>query len=398
MPPALASTMRAADIWPLAFLGVAGKPARAVLSALGIALGIATMVGVLGISGSSRAQLVAQIDALGTNLLTVTPNSGDPTQTATLPVTAPAMVRRIGPVLAAAAIGDVPASVYRTNRISAVDSQAITVYAADTTLLATVQGHLVAGRFLNAATARYPAVVLGADAAGALGIDRADGSIQVWLGDHWFSVAGILGRLPLAPELDRTALIGFPAARRVLHARAAPVQLYVRASPASVSAVQSVLAATAEPAAPQDVAVAVPADALIARSDAASAFQGLLLALGAVALLVGGIGITNVMVVAVLERRGEIGLRRALGARRAHIAVQFLAEAAMLAAAGGTSGALIGGFATSVYAAARHWPAVVPSSILLAAVAAALAVGCVAGLYPALRAAGLSPAEALRSS
>jgi putative ABC transport system permease protein len=388
--------MRAVDAWPLAALGLGSRPARAVLSAVGVALGIATMVAVLGISDSSRAQLVAEIDALGTNLLTVTPGQSFSGQNVTLSASAPAMVSRIGPVIAASAIGDVNASVYRNDRISAANTNAITVYAAQTNLLATLQGRLADGTFLNAATARYPAVILGADAASALGINRADGSVLVWLGSHWFSVAGILDRLPLAPELDRSALIGYPAAERLLHSRGSPAEIYVRTNPASVAAVQAVLAATADPAAPQDVAVASPIDALTARADATAAFQGLFLGLGAVALLVGGIGIANVMVISVLERRGEIGLRRALGARRSHIAAQFVTEAALLAASGGAAGAVLGGFTTTVYAAQRHWSAVVPVTVLLAAVALALAIGVLAGLYPALRAARLAPAEALR--
>jgi putative ABC transport system permease protein len=390
------SVLRARDIIPLAALGMRARPARAMLSAAGVALGIATMVAVLGISNSSRAQLVAEIDALGTNLLTVTPGQSFTGQNLTLPKTAPAMVRRIGPVLAASSIGDIHASVYRNDRIPAVNTEAVTVYSADTSLLKTLQGQMARGRFLSAATARYPAIVLGADAASALGVDRADGSVRVWLGNHWFGVIGILDRLPLAPELDRTALIGLPAAEHLLYASGHPVQIYVRTSPASIGAVQAVLPQTADPKAPQDVSVANPADALTARADATAAFGSLLLGLGAVALLVGGIGIANVMVIAVLERRGEIGLRRALGASRRHIAEQFLAEAALLAGTGGLAGALLGGFATTVYAAARHWSAVVPVPVLLAAVGVALALGAVAGLYPALRAARLAPAEALR--
>ena len=304
------------------------------------------------------------------------------------------MVARIGPVQDASAVGDVSASVYRSDWVPAANSNGITVYAAKVSLLATLQGHLVAGRFLNAATSHYPVTVLGTDAASALGIRRAGG--LVWLGGHWFAVGGIMARLPLAPELDRTALIGYPVARRLLRARAAPAEIYLRTSPASVAAVQAVLAATADPAAPQDVTVTSPADALIARAEAAAAFQGLFLGLGAVALLVGGIGIANVMVISVLERRAEIGLRRALGARRGHIAAQFVAEAALLAAAGGAAGALLGGAATAAYAAARRWSAVVPVPVLLGAVAAAVLIGVLAGLYPAGRAARLPPAEALR--
>ncbi len=388
--------LRAADIAPLAMLGAASRPARAVLSGSGIALGIATMVCVLGISSSSRAQLISEIDALGTNLLTVTPGQALSGSNLTLPKTAPAMVRRVGPVLAASAIGDVHASVYRNDHIPVVNTDAITVYWADTSLLRTLQGHPAQGRFLTAASSRFPAVVLGADAASALGVDRADGTVQLWLGNHWFSVVGILQRLPLAPELDRTALIGATVARRLLHAGGSPVQIYVRTDPATVAAVAAVLPATADPAAPQDVSVADPADALIARADASAAFQGLFLGLGAVALLVGGIGIANVMVIAVLERRGEVGLRRALGASRKHIGVQFIAEAALLATGGGAAGALIGGFATTIYAGERHWSATVPIPVLLGAVGVALVIGALAGLYPALRAARLAPAQALR--
>ena len=391
------SVLRARDVGTVAALGMRSRPGRAVLSAAGVAIGIATMVSLFGISSSSRAQLIAEIDALGTNMLTVAPApSFSSNQNPTLPRTAAAMARRIGPVLAASAIGDVHASVYRNDRIPAVNTEAITVYSADAGLLRTLQGHMARGRFLSAATSRYPAVVLGTDAAAALGIDRADGSVRVWLANRWFGVIGILDRLPLAPELDRSALIGLPVAERLLHASGHAVQMYVRTTPSEVAAVQGVLAQTVNPAEPQNVAVTNPADALTARAAAKATFQGLFLGLGAVALLVGGIGIANVMVIAVLERRSEIGLRRALGATRRHIAVQFVAEAALLAGSGGAAGALLGGFATAVYSWTRHWSAVVPVPVLLAAVGIALIIGAVAGVYPAWRAARLAPAETLR--
>lgn len=395
-PAAARSRMRPADTWPLAVAGLASRPLRALLSAVGVALGIATLVCVLGISSSSRAQLIAQIDALGTNLLTVTPAAQFSGETVTLPATAPGMIARIGPVISAAPIGEVPANVYRSDRVPAANTNAITVYSAGTNLPRAVQARLADGRFLTPATSRYPAAVLGADAAAALGIDRADGSAQVWLGNHWFTVVGILRPVALAPELDRAALIGGPIAQQLWHTASTPVEIYVRSSPASIATVQADLPYAADPAAPQDVAVTDPADALIARADAAAAFQGLFLALGGIALLVGGIGIANVMVISVLERQAEIGVRRALGARRLHIACQFAAEAVGLAGTGGAAGAVAGGFATTVYAATRHWDAVVPWPVLLAAIGLGVVIGGLAGLYPALRAASLAPAEALR--
>jgi putative ABC transport system permease protein len=379
-------------------LGLRGRPMRAALSATGVAIGVATLVAVLGISASSRAQLIAQIDALGTNLLTVTPNNGFSGQAASLPAPAPAMISRIGPVTADAATSDLATAVYRNPHIPTVNSQAITVKAVDVNLMATLQAHLWAGQFLNAATAGLPAVVLGHDASAALGIDRADGSQAVWLNSRWFDVVGILAPVALAPELDRAALIGFPVAHQLLHRQAPPTEIYVRTDPTSVGAVESVLAATADPAAPQNAAVTNPSDALTARADASAAFQSLFLSLGGIALLVGGIGIANVMVIGVLERRGEIGLRRAMGARRIHVGLQFLGEAATLSVAGGAAGALLGALAVTIYAAVRNWGTSVPPGVLAGAVGVALGVGAIGGLYPAWRAARLSPAEALRSS
>jgi putative ABC transport system permease protein len=393
------SRLRAADTWALAAGGLGGRPVRTALSAAGIALGVATVVAVLGISSSSRAQLIAEIDSLGTNLLTVTPGQAFSGPGTTLPRSAPAMIGRIGPVLSTSAVGDVGQDVhaYRNDRISSANTNGIAVYAAQESLLTTLQGRLAAGRYLDAATAHYPAVVLGALAARALGVDRADGSVDVWLGRHQFSVIGILQPLALAPELDLSALIGYPIAQRLLGADGTPAQIFVRSDPTTVAAVSSVLAATADPAAPQDVSVANPADTLVARADASAAFEGLFLALGVVALVVGGVGIANVMVISVLERRGEIGLRRALGARRVHVGTQFVTESVLLAGVGGVAGAALGAFATAAYSSARHWSTTVPLPDLGVALLAALAIGATAGVYPALRAARLSPLEALRS-
>jgi putative ABC transport system permease protein len=368
---------------------------RSALSGLGIAVGVATIVAVLGISQSSSARLIAQLDRLGTNLLTVTPTSMFPGSSTTLPVTSTSMVRRISRVEAASSIGDVHASIYRNDHIPAANTDAITVYAAMPNLLDTLQGHLARGRFLDPATDRYPTVVLGWDTALALGVDRTDGAVQLWLGRRWFTVIGVLDPVELAPELDRSALIGFPVAAAIDRRPPSPAEMYVRVDPQNVYAVGSLLPATVNPAQPENVAIARPSDALAARAYANAAFQGLFLALGGLALAVGGIGIANMMVLGVLERRSEIGLRRALGATTRHIAIQFLAEAMLIAVAGGVAGVLAGSAVTAVYASVRHWQIAIPATALLSGVAVSAAVGTLAGIYPAVRAARLTPTEAL---
>lgn len=375
--------------------GLRSRPMRVVLSALGIAIGIAAMVAVVGISSSGRAELDRQLDRLGTDLLTVSPGNDLFGDTATLPPEAPEMIERIAPVTHVSAIGSVDANVYRSDLIPKEASGGIATYATDLDLTETVGAVLSDGVWLNAATAQYPAVVLGAETAEQLGIPRAGPDVQVLIGDERFTVAGILAPVPLAPELDTAALIGWQVAEERLGFDGLPTTVYTRSTEDSVDAVRGVLAATANPAAPNEVDVSRPSDALAARAAADQAFTGLLLGLGAVALLVGGVGVANTMVISVLERRGEIGLRRALGATRGHIRSQFLAESLILALVGGSAGVLLGVAATTVFAAIQGWPTMVPLWASAGGLAATVIVGVIAGLYPAVRASKLSPTEAL---
>jgi putative ABC transport system permease protein len=392
-----ASRLSRRDLLRVGSLGLRSRRVRAGLSALGISIGIAAIVGVLGISESSKSGLLAELGRLG-NLLSVQAGQSAFGQQSELPITAEGMVSRIAPVTNVTEIAGVAnVHVYRNSYVPAIDTNGISVTATDASLPATLGARLAHGTFLNAATARYPAVVLGAEAANLLGIHDLSSPRQVWLGGHWFTVVGILKPVELVNQIDSTALIGFPIAEQFFGFDGHPTDIYLRSVPSQVNAVASVLPATVNPPDPAVVQVSQPSDVLKAQVAAKGAYNGLLLGLGAVALLVGGVGIANVMVISVLERRSEIGLRRALGASRRHVAEQFLAEALLLSALGGLAGTVIGGVATAIYALAQHWSVVIPPLALYGGVAAALLIGAIAGLYPSMRAARLSPTEALRT-
>jgi putative ABC transport system permease protein len=393
----LTSRLLPADLLRVGSIGLRTRRLRAALSALGIAIGIASMVAVLGISQSSKADLLAQLDELGTNLLTITPGQSLLGEEATLPVAASKMVGRVAPVEQVASVRTTEATVRRTGYIPAAQTNGITVLAADTNLLATLHGTVREGVFLNVATINYPAIVLGSVAAERLAVTDLDAGPMVYVDGHWFSVVGILDPLPLAPDIDRAALVGFPIAQELLGATADATTIHVRTDSDTLEDTRAVLPATANPENPEEVQVSRPSDVLEARAAAETAYTSLFLGLGAVALLVGGVGIANVMVISVLERRSEIGLRRALGAAKRHISVQFLTESLLLALLGGLVGALIGVLITVGYAVSRDWAISVPAYAPLGGLIASLLIGGVAGLYPAVRATRLSPTEALRT-
>ena len=392
------SRLLAADVLRTGTIGLRTRRLRALLSALGIAIGIAALVSVLGITSSSESALLAEIDQLGTNLLSVSNGQTIDGQEAELPASATAMIRRVSGVTAVAPTAQLAeARVYRTDKVPAFDTGGLAARAADTSLLGALGASIRQGAFLNRATERFPVTVLGFQAARSLGISELRQPVRVLIGGQWFAVAGILNPLPFAPEIDRSALVGFPVAARMLSYDGHPSHIYVRTDVARTARVAALLGPTADPENPGSVAVSQPSATLAARVAVVSAGTTLYLGLGIVALLVGGIGIANTMVIAVLERRTEIGLRRALGARRGHIAAQFLTESVVLSGIGGTAGLVIGAAVTAAIAKARHWGLIIPPEALWGGLAVAIITGSAAGLYPAVRAARMSPTEALRT-
>lgn len=395
------SRLRPRDLLRLATVGLRTRKLRAALSVLGISIGIASLVAVLAISETSKADLLAKIETLGTNLLTVGPGESFLGEEAKLPAAAAGRIRMLDGVESAAAVTQVEGvTVRRSSYVPPEVTGGIVVEATDPQLLETLDGATAAGRFVGRASERYPAVVLGARAAKRLGIQSVAGPVQVYISGRLFTVVGILEPLPLVPELDNAALVGYPVAARLFGTERNPSQVYVRAreGETQVRAAAALLPSAADPWGPDEVAVSRPSDALQAQAAAEGAFTSLFLGLGAVALLVGGIGIANVMIISVLERRSEVGLRRALGARRRHIAVQFLGESFVLGVCGGIAGVLLGAGATGAYAAYEGLTLLVPPAAVAGGLAAACVLGAIAGLYPAMRAARLTPTEALRTA
>ncbi|BAL87832.1 putative permease [Actinoplanes missouriensis 431] len=382
------------DLLALGVVGLRTRPLRALLSGLGIAIGIATMIVVTGIPASSQAALVRELTALGTDTLQAMPLP-DQQPPARLPESAVAMAKRIGPVRAASAVGNTHAAVRRSDRAEPSSGTGMTVLAARLDLLPVINATVASGRWLTTATAEFPAVVLGSVAATRLGVTIVTAAPQVMIGDRWFTVVGILATTPLSPDIDRSVLVGWESARTELGFDGRPTVLYLRADETQVEMVRSVLAESINPERPGQVMVTRPSDALAAKRATESSFSVLFLALAGVALVIGGIGVANTMVVSVLERRSEIGLRRALGATRGQIRGQFLTESMVLSTAGGVAGTALGLMATLAYAHWQAWPIVVPVESAALGVGGAVVIGVLAGVYPSVRAARLPPAQAL---
>ncbi len=390
------SRLAVRDILRTGAVGLRARRTRVVLSALGIAIGIATMVAVVGLSTSSRADLLARLDRLGTNLLTAEAGQDALGNDVPLPKSAVAMVERIGPVRHATATAEVDTRIRRSDVVPEERTAGVTTQAARTDLLEALGAGVDRGVWLNRASERLPVTVLGSVAAQRLGVTGPGEKIVV--NDRYVVVVGILRPVELVPTLDRVAMIGFPAAERYFGFDGHPTTVFERSTDASVEDVAAVLARSVNPGHEGTVKVSRPSDALAAKATTDEGLTALMLGLGAVALLVGGVGVANTMVISVLERRQEIGLRRAIGATRNAIRLQFLTESLLLSALGGLAGVVLGSLATWAFALAQGWTTVIPAWALAGGFGATLVIGMLAGLYPAIRASRLHPTVALNAS
>lgn len=389
--PAARAVGRVIDVLVLGTLGIRTRTLRSALAALGIVLSIATIVLVTAIPASSQAALDERLTALGTDTLRVDTAGGD--DPVTLPPAAAAMLERIGPVTHAATVENLHVGVRRVSEQQYPDP-VITALAVDGALLAAVHGRVAHGRGLPPGA--LPEVVLGSHAAARLGLATLPArTVTIDVGGVRCGVVGVLAPTPLAVDLESSVLMTSASAERFLHASAHPTGAFLTADEDSLGALRSVVASTLSPEVPGSVVVSRPSAALAAKRETNQAFEGLFLGLASVALLVGGIGIADTMFVSVLERRREIGLRRALGARRADILAQFLLEAVVLGVVGGVAGLAVGAASGAAWSASRGWPLVVPLQDALLALAASVVVAAIAGLAPSVRAARQSPVSAL---
>jgi len=400
------SRLRFGDMVDEILAGALARPARAVLTTLGTVLGLASLVATLGISRTAGNQIVERFDELSATQVVVRSagsGGGQGRSGPALPWAVEARLDRLNGVVASGAIADVP-NPGQVRTVPVIDptgenSRTVPVVAASSGVLDAVRGHIAAGRwFDDGHVARAdPVAIVGADLAAELGINRLDLQPGLFIGDELFTVIGIVDEALRDRGFVGSVIIpSTVAAERFGVTRPERVVIEVDLGAADLIALQAPVALS--PNAPENVSAAAPRAPSASRDAVESDVNSLFLLLGLVSLAVGAIGIANVTLVTVMERTGEIGLRRAIGAQRRHIAIQFLGESAAMGLVGGIVGSSIGVVAVVGVSAARDWTPVLEPWLPLAAPLAGAAVGLVAGLYPALRAARMEPVEALRSS
>ena len=388
--------LRTRDLFFVAVYGVKARKGRAALTSIGIGIGIAAIVAVSGIAASGSADLLSTLESLGTNLVKASPQAGFFGTQEELPEGVIGMVERIGPVEEVTSTTQTDLLVRRSNFISEFEGGGISTIVTSSELLNVIGGNLSEGRFITEGLSDLPVTVLGSVTAKRLGITNLSKPTKILIDDEWFGVIGIVEELKIHPDLDRSVFIGYGAAKTLFDINEEPTTIYLRANPTFIEDVVEVIAPSMNPENPDQVEVSRPSDALEAQQAVEASFTNLLLGLGSVALLVGGVAIANVMVMSVLERRMEIGVRRSIGATRREIRYQFLLESIVLSGIGGLVGVMLGSLITLAYTNYTNIVFSIPVWQILGAVVLALLIGAISGVYPAIKASKIQPAEAVR--
>ena len=394
------SRLRARDAISLGTLGLRTRKGRTAMAAIGIAIGVASLIALVGIINSGEADAQRDLLEQGIDVLELTPGTSFADEPVLLPGAAAAIDTHMRDVVkVVASIRRVPATLRKTDFIPEVETGGIRLFAVnadDLDLLVPLRGGVAHGRFHDAATVQVPTVVLGSDTAGVLGFDELYANPTVHISGHEFAVIGVLDPFTISQglTLNRAAIIGFPVAEKLYDADDNPERIWVQTNLDVIEQVRGLLPRQANPEAPGEVSVS--SLDLDAREIISENFESLLSLLVVVIIVVGAIGVGNIMLISVLERRGEIGVRRALGAKKSHIAVQFLIESVLLTVLGGLIGIVFGLAVVAMVTRVLDWPLTIEFLFIVIGLAVTVGVGLVAGLYPSWRASRMDPAEAVR--